>query len=77
MELIPFFSTAVMIATVASIVLAIASYAAYKARGRRRPNRDFDPEELRKVVFFHRYDPGASRGATDRLVGGITGDSPR
>lgn len=60
MELIPFFSTAILVATIASIVLAITSYAAYKARERRRPNRDFPSREIREVAFFHRYVPGGA-----------------
>ena len=56
MDLIPFFSTAILIATIASIVIAITSYAAYKARERRRPNRNFPASEMREAVFFHRYE---------------------
>lgn len=61
MDLIPFFSTAILIATIASIILAVSSYAAYKLRERRRPNRAFDPKEIREAVFFHRYEPGERR----------------
>lgn len=63
MDLIPFFSTAILIATIASIILAVSSYAAYKMRERRRPNRNFAAKEVREAVFFHRYDP-AARQAT-------------
>ncbi|MBD3336910.1 MAG: hypothetical protein GF355_15465 [Candidatus Eisenbacteria bacterium] len=70
MELIPFFSTAILIATIASIVLAITSYIAYKARERRRPNRRFPPGERGKMVFFHRCDPNEllAAGAGHRAV---------
>ena len=71
MELIPFFSTAILIATVASIVLAITSYIAYKARERRRPNRDFGTDEMRQAVFFHRYEmeEDAKTGTDDTHLG--------
>jgi hypothetical protein len=61
MDLIPFFSTAILIATIASIILAVSSYAAYKLRERRRPNRNFPEGEVREAVFFHRYEPGERR----------------
>ncbi|MBU1702245.1 MAG: hypothetical protein KJ970_09005 [Candidatus Eisenbacteria bacterium] len=57
MSLIPFFSTVILVATIASIILAIASYLAYKARERRNPNREFNEAERREAVFFHRYVP--------------------
>lgn len=56
MNLIPIFSTAILIATVASVILAVASYAAYKMRERRKPNRRFSPEEREQAVFFRRYE---------------------
>ncbi len=56
MDLIPVFSTAILIATVASVILAVASYVAYKFRERRRPNRRFTPEDTKQAVFFHRYE---------------------
>ena len=55
MNLIPIFSTAILIATVASVILAVGSYVAYKARERRRPNRRFRPGEVEEATFFHRY----------------------
>ena len=56
MNLIPLFSTAILIATLASVILAIGSYLAYKLRERMRPNRNFAPEEVEAVAFFHRYE---------------------
>jgi len=61
MDLIPFFSTAILVATITSIVLAVTSYVAYKLRDRKRPNREFDPREMRDVSFFHRYNPPERR----------------
>ncbi len=55
MNIISIFSTAILIATVASVVLAVASYVAYKLRDRRRPNRRFAKGEVEEVAFFHRY----------------------
>lgn len=57
MNLIPIFSTAILIATIASVLLALASYFAYKLREKRRPNRNFDPKEIEDAAFFHRYEP--------------------
>lgn len=55
MNFIPIFSTAILIATVASVILAVASYVAYKMRERRRPNRRFSPDDTKQAVFFHRF----------------------
>ena len=63
MDLIPFFSTVILVATIASIVLAIGSYLAYKERERRGPNREFHEAEQREAVFFHRYDPVGNQAA--------------
>lgn len=68
MELIPFFSTAILVATIASIILAITSYAAYKARDRRRPNRDYPRKEVEEIDFFHRYRPERRPTGTDGTV---------
>ena len=61
MDLIPFFSTAILIATIASIILAITSYVAYKVRERKRPNRNFDPRDVADSAFFHQYQPTERR----------------
>ena len=61
MDLIPFFSTVILVATIASIILAITSYLAYKARERRNPNREFNEAEKRDAVFYHRYQPPESQ----------------
>jgi hypothetical protein len=55
MNLIPVFSTAILIATVASVILAVASYVAYKMREKRKPNRRFARGEVEEATFFHRY----------------------
>jgi len=50
MDVIPFLSAIILIATVATILLAVLSYAAFKFRDRRKPK---DGEEL--PVYFRRY----------------------
>jgi hypothetical protein len=57
MKVVPFFSIAILVATIASIVLAIGSYAAYRLRERRKPNRNFPERETQDLAFFRRYHP--------------------
>ncbi|MDM7916473.1 MAG: hypothetical protein ACE15D_01010 [Candidatus Eisenbacteria bacterium] len=64
MNAMGFFSMAILVATIASIVLAVGSYAAYKLRDRRRPNRNFPKQELNGIVFFRRYVPDRRQAAT-------------
>lgn len=51
MDLVPYLSAVILIATIATIVLAIFSYAAFRLRGRRRPGTEEKP------VFYRRYQP--------------------
>ena len=63
MELTPYLPTAIFVATIATVVLAVLSYAAFKVRDWRRPQDEGAPP-----IFFRRYqppggaDPGATRG---------------
>ena len=50
MDLVPYLSAVILIATIATILLAVISYAAFKLRDRRRPRGS---EE--EPVFFRRY----------------------
>lgn len=50
MELIPYLATIILTATIATILLALVSYWAFKWRERRRPIQD-EPED----EFFSRY----------------------
>ncbi|MDJ0847840.1 MAG: hypothetical protein QNK04_05565 [Myxococcota bacterium] len=52
MDLVPYLSAVILIATIATIVLAVLSYAAFKLRDRRKPRRD-----TAAPVFFTCYDP--------------------
>ncbi len=61
MDLIPYLSTIILIATIATILLAFVSYGALKLRDRRRPRAsDTTP------VFFRQYRledaPGHDQG---------------
>jgi hypothetical protein len=50
MDLLPYLSAVILIATIATLLLAVFSYAAFKLRNSRRPKvSDQTP------VFFHRY----------------------
>lgn len=52
MELVPYLSAVILIATIATILLAVISYAAFKLRDKRKPKGKATPP-----VFFHRYRP--------------------
>ena len=54
MDLIPYLSAVILISTVATILLAVISYAAFKLRDKRRPK--VDPDDV--PTFFHRYRTG-------------------
>lgn len=54
MDLIPYLSAVILVATIATIVLAVGSYIAFKLRDKRKPRT-----RTEKPVFFHRYRPGA------------------
>ena len=51
MDLVPYLSAVVLVATIATILLAVLSYAAFKLRDKRRPKAR--PAEA--PIFFHRY----------------------
>lgn len=63
MDLIPYLSAVILIATIATLLLAVGSYVAFKVRDKRKPK-----EDDRAPVFFHRYrlddDASADRDAT-------------
>ena len=53
MNLIPYLSAVILVTTLATILLAVLSYAAFKLRDKRRPKS----EEDAAPVYFHRYRP--------------------
>ena len=63
MDLIPYLSAVILISTVATILLAVISYAAFKLRDKRRPKSD--PEDVPQ--FFHRYRTGTELTGDDDL----------
>ena len=50
MDLVPYLSAVILVATIATILLAIGSYAAFKLRDKRRPKGQGE-----KPVFFRRF----------------------
>ena len=50
MDLVPYLSTVIVVATLATVILAVFSYAAFKVRDKRRPR-----EANSAPVFFRRY----------------------
>jgi len=51
MDLIPYLSAVILISTMATILLAVLSYGAFKLRDKRRPKASDDGAP----PFFHRY----------------------
>ena len=60
MDLVPYLSAVILVATIATILLAIGSYAAFKMRDKRKPKAQQGPPP----VFFHRYRPEAEDAPT-------------
>ncbi len=61
MDLVPYLSTVIFVATIATVILAVFSYAAFKLRERRRPKHGAGAAP----VFFRRYGlepPGEPEG---------------
>jgi hypothetical protein len=52
MDLVPYLSAVILVATIATILLSVISYAAFKLRDKRQPKGQSE-----KPVFFHRYRP--------------------
>jgi hypothetical protein len=50
-DLVPYLSAVILVATIATILLAVGSYAAFKLRDKRKPKAQQGPPP----VFFHRY----------------------
>jgi len=51
MDIVPYLSAVILISTIATIALAVLSYAAFKLRDKRRPKA----KAGETPVFFHRY----------------------
>ncbi len=60
MDLIPYLSAVILVSTLATVLLAVLSYVAFKLRDRRKPKQSADEEP----VFFHRYYPPEESGAS-------------
>lgn len=58
MDVVPYLSALILIATIATVVLAIFSYAAFKLRNRRRPRSSDE-----KPVFFRRFRLDGNEGS--------------
>jgi len=56
MDVVPYLSAVILISTIATIFLAVLSYAAFKLRDKRRPKAKGG---LDAPVYFHRYKPRA------------------
>ena len=54
MDVVPYLSAVILISTIATICLAVLSYAAFKLRDKRKPKSKGGPTE---PVYFHRYKP--------------------
>ncbi len=54
MELIPILATIIVVTTIVTLIFALLSYVAYRARERRAPHQQRD---LNVPEFFRRYQP--------------------
>jgi hypothetical protein len=52
MDVVPYLSAIILISTIATIFLAVLSYAAFKLRDKRRPKAK---KAAAEPVYFHRY----------------------
>jgi len=57
-DVVPYLSAVILISTIATIFLAVLSYAAFKMRDKRRPKAKGGPAA---PVYFHRYKPNAAK----------------
>ena len=62
MDVVPYLSAVILISTIATIFLAVLSYAAFKLRDKRRPKAKKGAAE---PVYFHRYRKAAADGASE------------
>ena len=64
MDVVPYLSAVILIATIATILLAVLSYAAFKLRDRRKPKSASEGP-----VFFHAYTlPSDDEAAEDAVL---------
>ncbi len=61
MDWVPVLSTTIVVATIATVVLAVGTYIAYKQRERRRPQVHSTESVSGEPLFFRRYHPGEDR----------------
>ena len=66
MDLIPYLSAIILIATITTIVLATFSYAAFKLRDRRRPKRDAAGPVFFRSFELEEDEAEHAGGATER-----------
>lgn len=59
MDVVPYLSAVILISTIATIFLAVLSYAAFKIRDKRRPKAK---GAASAPVYFHRYKPATQSG---------------
>ena len=69
MDLVPYLSAVILVSTIATILLAVLSYAAFKLRDKRRPKG-----QIEAPVFFHRYR--AEEEADEDEAGARAPDAP-
>ncbi len=60
MDYVPYLSAVILISTIATVLLALISYAAFKLRDRRKPKGAGGAP-----VFFHRYEEPVEATAGD------------
>ena len=66
MDIVPYLSAVILISTIATIALAVLSYAAFKLRDKRRPKSKSGDAP----VFFHRFRPSDAAAGEDEQTEG-------
>jgi len=61
MDVVPYLSAIILISTIATIFLAVLSYAAFKLRDKRKPKAK---KGAAQPVYFHRYRTRSGGGET-------------
>jgi len=70
MDVVPYLSAVILISTIATIMLALISYAAFKLRDKRKPKQDVDAP-----IFFHRFELDGSPRADVSALNGMDAEA--
>ncbi|MBS3996539.1 MAG: hypothetical protein KGZ67_04280 [Hydrogenophaga sp.] len=72
MDLVSILATVILVTTIATMIIGVGAYAAFKLRDKRKPkaksvNTDPDAKVVREPIFLKRYIPeSASQPSSDK-----------